>query len=149
VSEHLHDAIGCKTVFATHYHELTQLAEERAAVRNYTVAVREVGDEVLFLHTLIAGGADRSYGIEVGRLAGLPPAVVSRARVMLRLLEAEHHVVQSGAASREAARAAEQLPLFASLPHPVVEKLRGVDLDNLTPLKALQLLADLQRDANS
>ena len=149
VSEHLHDAIGCKTVFATHYHELTQLAEERAAIRNYTVAVREVGDEVLFLHTLIAGGADRSYGIEVGRLAGLPPQVVSRARAMLRLLEAEHHVVQSGAGSREPTRTVEQLPLFATLPHPVVERLRGVDLDNLTPLKALQLLSDLQRDAAS
>jgi DNA mismatch repair protein MutS len=148
VSEHLHDAIGCKTVFATHYHELTQLAEERDAVRNFTVAVREVGDEVLFLHTLIAGGADRSYGIEVGRLAGLPPAVVSRARVLLKLLEAEHHVVQPGALSREEAPAVEQLALFATLPHPVVGKLRGVDLDNLTPLKALQLLADLQREAN-
>ena len=148
VSEHLHDAIGCKTVFATHYHELTQLAEERPGVRNFTVAVREVGDEVLFLHTLVAGGADRSYGIEVGRLAGLPPAVVSRARAMLRLLEAGHHVVQPGAGAREPTRAVEQLPLFASLPHPVVNKLRGVDLDNLTPLKALQLLADLQRDAN-
>ncbi|HEV7703155.1 MAG TPA: DNA mismatch repair protein MutS [Gemmatimonadaceae bacterium] len=148
VSEHLHDAIGCKTVFATHYHELTQLAEARDAIRNYTVAVREVGDEVLFLHTLIAGGADRSYGIEVGRLAGLPPAVVSRARVMLKLLEAEHHVVQPGAPSREPLAATEQLALFASLPHPVVEKLRGVDVDNLTPLKALQLLAELQRDAN-
>ncbi|HMA04209.1 MAG: DNA mismatch repair protein MutS [Gemmatimonas sp.] len=148
VSEHLHDVIGCKTVFATHYHELTQLAEERAAVRNYTVAVREVGDEVLFLHTLIPGGADRSYGIEVGRLAGLPTAVVSRARAMLKLLEAEHHVVQPGAAPHAASTAGEQLALFATLPHPAVEKLRGVDLDNLTPLKALQLLAELQRDAN-
>ena len=150
VSEHLHDAIGCKTVFATHYHELTQLAEERTGVRNYTVAVREVGDEVLFLHTLIAGGADRSYGIEVGRLAGLPPAVVRRARVMLELLEGEHHVVQRINGSRDTTPApSEQLALFASLPHPVVEKLRGVDLDNLTPLKALQLLAELQRDANA
>ncbi len=148
VSEHLHDVIGSKTVFATHYHELTQLAEERAAVRNYTVAVREVGDEVLFLHTLISGGADRSYGIEVGRLAGLPPAVVSRARVMLKLLEAEHQVVQPGAAPREAKGAVEQLALFASVPHPAVERLRGVDLNNLTPLLALQLLAELQRDAN-
>lgn len=148
VSEHLHDAIGCKTVFATHYHELTQLAEEREAVRNYTVAVREVGDEVLFLHRLIPGGADRSYGIEVGRLAGLPTAVVSRARVMLKLLEAEHHVVQRGAMLRDAAPATEQLALFASLPNPVVEKLRGVDLNNLTPLQALQLLSELQREAN-
>jgi DNA mismatch repair protein MutS len=74
--------------------------------------------------------------------------VVSRARVMLKLLEAEHHVVQPGMASRASTNAVEQLALFASLPHPVVEKLRGVDLDNLTPLEALQLLAELQRDAN-
>ena len=112
------------------------------------MAVREVGDEVLFLHTLIPGGADRSYGIEVGRLAGLPPAVVSRARVMLRLLEAEHHVVQSGAASGGGNGAAEQLALFATVPHPVVERLRGLDLDTLTPLRALQLLAELQEGAN-
>jgi DNA mismatch repair protein MutS len=145
VSEHLHDAIGCKTVFATHYHELTQLAEERAAVRNFTVAVREVGDEVLFLHTLIAGGADRSYGIEVGRLAGLPRAVVTRARALLHVLEAEHHVVTPNGVLRDD-RPAEQLALFASAPHPVVERLRGVDVNNLTPLGALQLLEEMQRE---
>ncbi len=89
VSEHLHDAIGCKTVFATHYHELTQLANELPGVRNFTVAVREVGDQVLFLHTLVPGGADRSYGIEVGRLAGLPAAVIARAKEVLALLEGE------------------------------------------------------------
>jgi DNA mismatch repair protein MutS len=89
VSEHLHDSIGCKTVFATHYHELTQLANELPAVRNFTVAVREVGDQVLFLHRLIPGGADRSYGIEVGRLAGLPTAVITRAKEVLALLEGE------------------------------------------------------------
>ncbi len=89
VSEHLHDAIGCKTVFATHYHELTQLADELTAVRNFTVAVREVGEQVLFLHRLIPGGADRSYGIEVGRLAGLPAAVIGRAKEVLALLEGD------------------------------------------------------------
>ncbi|MES2522528.1 MAG: DNA mismatch repair protein MutS [Gemmatimonadota bacterium] len=89
VSEHLHDAIGCKTVFATHYHELTQLASELPGVRNFTVAVREVGDQVLFLHKLIPGGADRSYGIEVGRLAGLPAPVIARAKEVLALLEGE------------------------------------------------------------
>ncbi len=89
VSEHLHDAIGCKTVFATHYHELTQLAEELSGVRNFNVAVREAGDQVLFLHRLMPGGADRSYGIEVGRLAGLPAPVIARAREVLTLLEGE------------------------------------------------------------
>jgi DNA mismatch repair protein MutS len=89
VSEHLHDALGCKTVFATHYHELVQLAEELPAVRNFTVAVREVQDRVLFLHRLVPGGADRSYGIEVGRLAGLPDAVIARAKAVLATLEGE------------------------------------------------------------
>lgn len=89
VSEHLHDAIGCKTVFATHYHELTQLESELSGVRNFTIAVREVGDQVLFLHKLIPGGADRSYGIEVGRLAGLPAPVIARAKEVLALLEGE------------------------------------------------------------
>ena len=90
VSEHLHERVGCKTVFATHYHELTQLADEFAAVRNYNVAVREVGDQILFLHRLQPGGADRSYGIEVGRLAGLPQSVIARARTILARLESEH-----------------------------------------------------------
>ena len=89
VSEHLHDVIGCKTVFATHYHELTQLSEELSGVRNFTVDVRDTADGVLFLHKLIAGGADRSYGIEVGRLAGLPAGVIARAREVLALLEGE------------------------------------------------------------
>jgi DNA mismatch repair protein MutS len=143
VSEHLHDVVGCKAIFATHYHELTQLADERPAVRNFTVEVREIGDEVLFLHRLQPGGADRSYGIEVGRLAGLPSTVLGRARSILRLLEGGHlvsAVVPSGLRSAE-----EQLPLFsASAPHPVVERLRQLDVDNLTPLQALQLLAELR-----
>src|SRR4029079_7004056 len=89
VSEFLHDLLGCKTVFATHYHELTQLADELVAVRNYNVQVREVGDQILFLHRLQPGGADRSYGIEVGKLAGLPEPVIARARDVLSLLEGE------------------------------------------------------------
>ncbi|MDQ4079572.1 MAG: DNA mismatch repair protein MutS, partial [Gemmatimonadota bacterium] len=97
VSEHLHDVVGCKAIFATHYHELTQLADERPAVRNFTVEVREIGDEVLFLHHLQPGGADRSYGIEVGRLAGLPDAVLARARSVLRFLEGEAIAAAIGA----------------------------------------------------
>ena len=92
VSEHLHDSARCKTIFATHYHELTQLADELPAVRNFNVAVRESGEDVVFLHRLQPGGADRSYGIEVGRLAGLPAPVIQRARAVLRLLEGEQLV---------------------------------------------------------
>ncbi|MBW3656330.1 MAG: DNA mismatch repair protein MutS, partial [Gemmatimonadetes bacterium] len=88
-TEHLHDVTGAKTVFATHYHELTRLAERLPGVVNFSVAVREVGEDIVFLRRLIAGGADRSYGVEVARLAGLPGTVVERAREILRELEAQ------------------------------------------------------------
>jgi DNA mismatch repair protein MutS len=149
VSEHLHDTIGCKTIFATHYHELTQLADERPAVRNFTVAVREVGDEILFLHALQPGGADRSYGIEVGRLAGIPRGVLSRARQVLKQLESGHLVAGPG---RGAAPAAgdPQLGLFgAGAPHPVVERLRSLSIDDLTPRQALDRLAELVEEART
>jgi DNA mismatch repair protein MutS len=142
VSEHLHTEVGCKTVFATHYHELTQLADELDALRNFNVAVREVGDTVLFLHRMQPGGADRSYGIEVGRLAGLPESVLARARAVLRLLEGEQLV--AGLQNR-----AEQYTLFDAAPHPVVTRLQAVDPNALTPLQALQLLAELQAQARS
>ncbi|MDF1502305.1 DNA mismatch repair protein MutS [Roseisolibacter sp. H3M3-2] len=171
VSEHLHDRVGCKTIFATHYHELVALADELPAVRNMTVAVREVGDQVLFLHRLVDGGADRSYGIEVGRLAGLPAPVLARAKEVLALLEGEGAQMASalneeGASSveRRAPRrpprrstldarrpAADQLALFGFAepppPHPVVVALQQLDPDHLTPMQALELLARLAADA--
>jgi DNA mismatch repair protein MutS len=165
VSEHLHDEIGCKTVFATHYHELTQLADELPAVRNFNVRVREVGDQVLFLHTLDPGGADRSYGIEVGRLAGLPAPVLKRARTLLRQLEGGHLIGSSGTGAKSGARRADgtnvadgQFGLFASggtvatevvhsVSHPVVDSLRGMDPNTMTPLQALETLARLVSDA--
>ena len=160
VSEHLHDRVGCKTVFATHYHELTQLADELVAVRNYNVAVREVSGpqggtpRVLFLHRMQPGGADRSYGIEVGRLAGLPDSVLTRARAMLTLLEGEgERLVPSLAGkTRSTPRAADaqvQLPLFSAPEHPVVERLRDVDPNTMTPLQALELLAQLTEAARA
>ncbi len=154
VSEHLHERVGCKTVFATHYHELTQLADEFVSVRNYNVSVKEVGEKILFLHRLQPGGADRSYGIEVGRLAGLPPAVITRARALLALLEGEQIVasLSGNRASSPRAPAPEQLALFAAAPpHPVLARLRALDPNTVTPLEALALLAQLaaeaQRDA--
>jgi DNA mismatch repair protein MutS len=163
VSEHLHERVGCKTVFATHYHELTQLADEFVSVRNYNVAVQEVGERILFLHRLRPGGADRSYGIEVGRLAGLPAPVIARARALLRVLEGEQLVpalgsVAAGGTSGARARRAEpavepavdQFGLFAAAaPDPLVERLRAVDTDGLTPLQALALLAGLAADARA
>jgi DNA mismatch repair protein MutS len=143
VSEHLHNVVGCKTIFATHYHELTQLADELDAVRNYTVEVREIGDEVLFLHRLRPGGADRSYGIEVGRLAGLPSAVLARAREILRSLEGGH-LVTSRASVERPTSADQQLALFLpGVPSPVITRLRTLDTNAMTPLEALQELAEL------
>jgi DNA mismatch repair protein MutS len=151
VSEHLHDRTRCKTIFATHYHELTQLAQDLDAVRNFNVAVREVNDDVLFLHRLQPGGADRSYGIEVGRLAGLPRAVLDRARQVLTLLEGEQlaggNRQSNGAAKDTASRHHDQLGLFATAPHPVVERLARLETDAMTPLQALSLLAELSQEA--
>ena len=143
VTEHLHDRTGCKAVFATHYHELTQLADRLQGALNWTVDVREVGDDVLFLHRLKPGGASRSYGIEVGRLAGLPPSVLARAKEVLASLEAEQ---PSRRAASRATRDSEQTDLFQTVvvePHPVVESLRALDVNTLTPLDALTRLAEL------
>jgi DNA mismatch repair protein MutS len=140
VAEFLHERLGCKTVFATHYHELTQLADRFARVVNFNVAVHESGDEVIFLHRLRPGGADRSYGIHVGRLAGLPGEVVERAREVLRTLEAGHRVAA-------APSPADQLALFAPAEDPVLTDLKALDVDGLTPRQALERLAELQRRA--
>jgi DNA mismatch repair protein MutS len=148
VSEHLHDQVGCKTVFATHYHELTQLADTLVAVRNYNVQVREVGEEILFLHRLQPGGADRSYGIEVGRLAGLPSAVLVRARELLRLLEAEQIVPRSQNISKKPPGANDdQLALFGLTAHPLLQHLRKLDPNTMTPIQALEMLARLVDEA--
>ncbi len=147
VTEHLHDRIGCKAVFATHYHELTQLADSLPAARNWTVDVREVGDDVLFLHRLKPGGASRSYGIEVGRLAGLPASVLRRAKEVLTSLEAEQPARRSGA---RAARESEQVELFlpaTAESHPIVTALRELDVNTLTPIEAIARLADLAAQA--
>ena len=150
VSEHLHERIGCKTVFATHYHELTQLADEFESVRNYNVQVKEAGERILFLHRLIPGGASRSYGIEVGRLAGLPVAVITRARALLTLLEGAQLVAALRGQPVNPASSAteEQLPLFGgSATHPVLERLREIDPNRTTPLEAHALLVELANEA--
>jgi DNA mismatch repair protein MutS len=148
VTEHLHEVARAKTIFATHYHELTQLADLLPALRNCNVAIREVGHDIVFLHRLQPGGADRSYGIEVGRLAGLPDAVVARAREILRELEGAHSgggegLGRSGRYRPRSTPAPDQLSLFQAPPHPALIRLRSVDPDSLTPLQALNVLAEL------
>ena len=141
VSEHLHNSVGCKTVFATHYHELTQLSDELPSVRNFNVQVREVGEKILFLHRLAPGGADRSYGIEVGRLAGLPQPVLARARELLKHLESGH-LIENGKAGASKSGTEGQLALFEPS-NPVLDELREIDTNAITPLQALEILARL------
>jgi DNA mismatch repair protein MutS len=142
--EHLHDTIGCRTLFATHYHELTLLAERLAHLRNVRVTVRENSGGIVFLHTVEPGAANKSYGIEVARLAGLPNAVISRAREVLKVHErAETQQVRESVPSRDAKV---QMTMFTPLSQRIVDRLEQVDIDGLTPREALQLLAELQRE---
>ena len=148
ITEHLHDEIGAKTIFATHYHELTQLAKELPALRNMSVLATETGDQIVFLYRLVDGGADRSYGVEVARLAGVPEPVITRAREILRKLEASHALTADGS-QRPPARAAtkSQLSLFAD-GHPVLQQIASLQIETMTPLDALNCLAALQADVS-
>jgi DNA mismatch repair protein MutS len=152
VTEHLHEKTGAKTIFATHYHELTQLADQLTALRNFNVAVREVGTDIVFLHHLQPGGADRSYGIEVGRLAGLPVEVVSRARDILRELEGAHSGGGEGLGRRGRPGGdalPDQLSLFRPPASMTLTQLRELDTDRLTPIEALNTLAALAAAARA
>jgi len=151
VTEHLHEWVGAKTVFATHYHELTQLGDLLPRVRNLNVAVREVGEDIVFLRRLEEGGADRSYGIQVARLAGLPPEVIRRASELLVELEGSHSGGGEGLGRRGRHRPAsepppDQLSLFVG-EHPVVKKLQEVEVERMTPMDAINTLAALRRAA--
>lgn len=136
---HNHPRLRARTLFATHYHELTQLSELLPGVRNYNVAVAESEGKVVFLHKIVAGGADRSYGIHVGQLAGLPQPVVQRASEILRQLEAS-----SGKAVKIDPNLPEQLVLFPET-NPILEELNELDINALSPIEALNRLYEWQR----
>ncbi|HTW56711.1 MAG TPA: DNA mismatch repair protein MutS [Terriglobales bacterium] len=143
--EYLHSRVRAKTLFATHYFELTELGEQLSGVKNYHVSVKETGSGIVFLRKVEPGAADRSYGIEVAKLAGLPNEVVTRAREVL----AEHEFAEQQATahlSPGATPPAAQLTIFTPLSQPVLDKLRAVDLNRLTPLEALNLLAELKKE---
>ncbi len=147
VAEYLHDSARAKVLFATHFHELTDLARERPRVKNLSMAVREWGGEVLFLRRVIEQPASRSYGIEVARLAGLPNSIIARAREILSNLE-QGELDETGgvrlAHERSAERATPQLGLFAPTESRVVDELRALEIDRLTPVDALNLLAAIR-----
>ena len=145
VVEHIHDSLGCRTLFATHYHELTALAQSLTELRNFNVAVREWQDQVVFLHKIVAGAADKSYGIHVARLAGVPVGVIERAKQILSQLGKIRALDSQGGAKiakpRRVGRTGDlQLSLFAPAHHPVVDAMRELDLNATTPLEALRWL---------
>jgi DNA mismatch repair protein MutS len=149
VVEQLHDRVGCRTLFATHYHELTDLEKSLPGVRNLNVAVREWQDEVIFLHKIVEGAADKSYGIHVARLAGVPREVIERSKDILAQLEEEHLDASGRAKIARPAKAAKkthlQLTLFGPAEHPLLDELRRLDLNNVTPIRAMGLLEEWQR----
>ena len=136
---HNHPKLRSRTLFATHFHELTQLQDLLPGVRNYNVAVSEADGQVVFLHKIVPGGADRSYGIHVAQLAGLPRAIIQRANEILRQLEAS-----SGKAVKIEPEGARQLALFPET-NPLLEELHNLDLNALSPIEALNLLYQWQR----
>jgi DNA mismatch repair protein MutS len=141
VAEYIRDRrhVGARTMFATHYHEMTDLADRHEGVKNYTVAVKEKNEEVLFLRKIVEGGADRSYGIHVARLAGLPAPVINRAREVLAQLE------QSAGSTHTVHPARPSSDPTLPAPHPLIEEVRQIDLFSMTPLEAMNRLAELQR----
>jgi DNA mismatch repair protein MutS len=147
VVEHLHASTRARTLFATHYHELTELADLLSGVKNVHVSVEELPNEIVFLRRVEEGSADKSYGIEVARLAGLPRSVIERAREILRRHEQSEHQL-SERLEAEAAPAngnGKQPPLFTAIDRGVLDALRAADLDSLRPLDALNLLAELKK----
>jgi DNA mismatch repair protein MutS len=142
--EYLHARVRAKTLFATHYFELTELAQQLSGVKNYHVSVKETGGGIAFLRQVEPGAADRSYGIEVAKLAGLPNEVVVRAREVLAEHESAEREV-TGHLSAGATPAPTQLTIFTPISQPVLERLRELDLNRLTPLEALNLLAELKK----
>jgi DNA mismatch repair protein MutS len=166
VAEHIHDVTGARTLFATHYHELVQLAEHLPRLKNVHVVVKEWNDEIVFLRTLADGAAERSYGIQVARLAGLPQSVLQRAREVLATLvgtavegavphaPAPHRDPLATSTATNASAPSPQMSLFTKpsapapeLVHPVVDKLRTLDVLRMTPLEAMNALAALVDDA--
>jgi len=139
---HNHPKLRARTLFATHYHELTELPNLLPRVRNYNVAVTEEGEEVIFLHRIVPGGADRSYGIHVAQLAGLPRPVINRAQEILAELERES--ARGPVPSAHPAPNVRQLSLFSTEPHPVIEALRQLDVNSMTPLEAISKLYEFQ-----
>jgi DNA mismatch repair protein MutS len=155
VAEFLHDlrGAGVKTLFATHYHELTELAAIKSRVKNFNIAVKEWNDEIIFLHKLVEGGTNRSYGIQVARLAGVPDKVIQRAKKVLSSIEQTGHVLGARAGKngekKNGRTGPVQLSLFRPPEEVIMEKLQKLDISSMTPLDALNYLHQLKEKAGA
>ena len=156
VAEYIHDErhVGARTLFATHYHELTELELLLPKVKNYNISVKEWDDEIIFLRKIVPGGTDKSYGIHVARLAGLPKVVIERAKEILANLEMasldekglpSFAKAPSGAQSVSKADSG-QLTFYQDLKHPIVEKIERLDVDRMTPMEALQFISEIKKE---
>jgi DNA mismatch repair protein MutS len=142
-------ARGCKTLFATHYHLLNELEKQLPNVKNYRIAVKETNDRIIWLRKVLPGGTDKSYGIQVGRMAGLPPTVIERSKEILSDLEKDGSKRRDTLGGVSVAPKSQklQMTLFEAEEHPVVEELRGLDINTLSPVEALIALQQLQKSA--
>ncbi|MCL4169625.1 UNVERIFIED_CONTAM: hypothetical protein GTU68_053724 [Idotea baltica] len=150
IVEYLHDQIGSRTLFATHYHELTELEKDFDRVANFNVAVREWDEKIVFLHKIVPGSADKSYGIHVARLAGVPNWVNRRAEQILERLEASGDLEENKSAIQSSSKGSSkteiQMTLFGPVTHPLVDKIKALDANDLTPINALQMLHQWQSE---
>ncbi len=145
ITEYIANKIKCRTLFATHYHELTALAELLVNVKNCNVAVREWMDEVVFLHKIVPGGTDKSYGIHVAKLAGIPKSILERSNEILAELENTFQKEASGEKlTKQRTKEPDAVPLFDQKEKDVLEKLKGLDVNNLTPIQAINLLNEIK-----
>jgi DNA mismatch repair protein MutS len=150
ITEYLHDRIGCRTLFATHYHELAQLAEKLSGLRNYNALVHEDAGGIVFLHKMAPGSADKSYGIHVAQRAGVPAEVLSRAREVLSELEAHHLKASENPAPGRIRRPKVVQPsLFANSEDPILEELRALDVAKMTPDEIAAQVRRWQRELRS
>ncbi|HCX65109.1 MAG TPA: DNA mismatch repair protein MutS, partial [Eubacteriaceae bacterium] len=148
VAEHIAAKIGCKTLFATHYHELTELSEKAEGIKNCCIKVQENPDGVLFLRKIVPGSADKSYGIEVAKLAGFPQEVVRRAENLLTVLEEkEHRLGKTGRVVQEEASVNERVNLFNYKAKTLLDQLKDLPVDEMTPIEALNYLNEIKKKA--
>ncbi|MGD8500467.1 MAG: hypothetical protein PVJ86_07450, partial [Phycisphaerales bacterium] len=144
---HIANKLKCRTLFATHYHELTELAELFANVKNCNVAVREWMDEVVFLHKILPGGTDKSYGIHVAKLAGVPKTILERSKEILEELESTFQKEATGEhLSRHKTKEPDKDTLFVQKHKSVLDKLASTDVNNLTPIAAINLLSEIKSE---